>query len=328
MRLSSNNTRIFLVTFLLLLSLTSCSLNDLEELPDLVSGLSMWVRLFLIVTGLAMLLAGYKIYQSIIQIIGFVIGGILGAASGALITGGDAGGGIFGFILGGVLGAVAAMFFVYLGVFLSGLLGGAALISALWGALFNSLPDVIPIIGAIVGAIVMIILFKFWIIAWTAALGAIFFGIGIGAGPGWWVLFFLIGIGVQYGAMKIFGGEQINVQTSSKPIARSHKPLSMTLPNDLKPEGKEKASFVSLDGITFTIEDNTIIGRGTDCNLILKDIKVSRQHARIVIREGIWFIQDIDSTHGIYVNGEKVKASRLDGGETIRIGKSEFIFRK
>ena len=47
------------------------------------------------------------------------------------------------------------------------------------------------------------------------------------------------------------------------------------------------------------------IGRQADNNLILRDSRTSRQHAQIVLEDGQYFIEDAESRHGVFVNGER-----------------------
>ena len=47
-----------------------------------------------------------------------------------------------------------------------------------------------------------------------------------------------------------------------------------------------------------------MIGRQGDNNLVLRDNRASRSHARIVAEGSDYFIEDLKSRHGVYVNGE------------------------
>lgn len=70
-----------------------------------------------------------------------------------------------------------------------------------------------------------------------------------------------------------------------------------------------------------------IIGRGRDVNLQLRDPKVSRHHAVIRYANGMWFIQDPGSTSGFEINGQPVKASKLESGDKIAVIHYLFTFR-
>ena len=48
------------------------------------------------------------------------------------------------------------------------------------------------------------------------------------------------------------------------------------------------------------------IGRQADNHLILRDNRASRNHARIVLDTGEYYVEDLKSSHGIFVNGVKV----------------------
>ena len=69
------------------------------------------------------------------------------------------------------------------------------------------------------------------------------------------------------------------------------------------------------------------IGRGQSNQLNLPDPKASRTHARLRFAQGTWFIQDQNSALGVYVNGQRVQAGRINSGDQLKIGETTFIFR-
>jgi len=63
------------------------------------------------------------------------------------------------------------------------------------------------------------------------------------------------------------------------------------------------------------------LGRGPDNTIRLDDLSVSRQHARITYRQGGYWLSDLKSTSGTWVDGAKLNASsRLAAGQIIGIG--------
>ena len=67
-----------------------------------------------------------------------------------------------------------------------------------------------------------------------------------------------------------------------------------------------------------------LIGRSDTCHLLLTDGWVSREHAVIIESgPGEFMVQDLDSENGIYVNGERVKDSKLKHSDVLRIGRTE-----
>jgi len=65
-----------------------------------------------------------------------------------------------------------------------------------------------------------------------------------------------------------------------------------------------------------------VIGRSSELDMVLVEDMVSRKHAKIVVLGGKITIEDLGSTNGTFVNGEKIKQSRLKEGDRILIGTS------
>ncbi len=70
-----------------------------------------------------------------------------------------------------------------------------------------------------------------------------------------------------------------------------------------------------------------LVGRSSTCDLRFAEPSTSRQHARIRYAQGQWFLQDLGSSTGTYVNGQQVQATKLSDGDIIRIGETEMQFR-
>ncbi len=69
-------------------------------------------------------------------------------------------------------------------------------------------------------------------------------------------------------------------------------------------------------------EREILVGRSADVDMVLVEDMVSRRHAKITTLGGQLFIQDLGSTNGTFVNGEKIKRMRLKEGDRILIGTS------
>ncbi|GMU62845.1 MAG: hypothetical protein AMXMBFR34_46080 [Myxococcaceae bacterium] len=69
-------------------------------------------------------------------------------------------------------------------------------------------------------------------------------------------------------------------------------------------------------------EKQVIIGRSSELDMVLVEDMVSRKHAKITMAGGKITIEDLGSTNGTFVNGEKVKTSRIKEGDRILIGTS------
>ena len=68
------------------------------------------------------------------------------------------------------------------------------------------------------------------------------------------------------------------------------------------------------------------IGRKSECDIPIKDPAVSGNHARIFVKSGFFVIEDLGSTNGIHVRGEKVQKHKLENGDEINIGEHRLKF--
>lgn len=70
------------------------------------------------------------------------------------------------------------------------------------------------------------------------------------------------------------------------------------------------------------------IGRARDSDLLIQDDYTSTHHARLLNWNGQWMIQDLDSTNGTYVDGERVsQPTAVNSGTQVRIGTTTFELR-
>ena len=61
-------------------------------------------------------------------------------------------------------------------------------------------------------------------------------------------------------------------------------------------------------GKSFGLNDGiTTIGRSSDNDICISDIGVSRRHAKLLRKRGKIFIVDLNSFHGVYVDGERIE---------------------
>lgn len=85
---------------------------------------------------------------------------------------------------------------------------------------------------------------------------------------------------------------------------------------------------------TLTVGDHDVvlqgprvtIGRLRDCDICLADVNVSRQHAALTFADDAWTVEDLDSTNGTFVNGERVGVRILRDGDVLEIGATRLVF--
>ena len=80
----------------------------------------------------------------------------------------------------------------------------------------------------------------------------------------------------------------------------------------------------------FPLDTNLVtVGRGLNNDLIVEDPRVSRQHAQIRFKSRRYFIGDLGSTNGTYVNGQQVTTDQvLHDGDTVSLGGLEMRFHQ
>ncbi|MBN2555465.1 MAG: DUF4203 domain-containing protein [Anaerolineales bacterium] len=287
------------------------------------------IQVIMAIAGLAMMLAGYKIYRYVIMIPGIILGGVLGMVIGADENTFLA---IVGLLLGALIGAGLALLIHDLLIILIGASIGVAMVAGITLA-NNNMPEAWAIIlGAIVGGIGLLALSRAAIIFYTSAVGSLLFGLGIQTTGLWLLLFFAVGVGVQYGLARALGDSIGSGAAASGAagagFALKRKPGTITPPEKdplerlpMMPMLTPGACLIENDenGCDY-LHDKFLIGRGSDCDIQFTARNVSRRHALLRQSGEDWFIQDQDSAGGTFVNGERVQARRLSPGDQITIG--------
>ena len=69
------------------------------------------------------------------------------------------------------------------------------------------------------------------------------------------------------------------------------------------------------------------IGRSEENDVIIEDQQVSRHHARVECARGVCAVEDLQSSNGTFVNGERVRRAVLAPGDRLRIGDVEMTYR-
>src|SRR5258708_22834231 len=92
-------------------------------------------------------------------------------------------------------------------------------------------------------------------------------------------------------------------------LAAAPGPASLVV---VDPSGHRKR--VPVDPLPF------LIGRQPENHLILRDSRVSRSHARIVVENGAHVLEDLGSRHGTFVNGKRVKRKTLENTDRVEFG--------
>lgn len=97
-----------------------------------------------------------------------------------------------------------------------------------------------------------------------------------------------------------------------------------------KPEPRQdevRKGFFLIDGQPFPLQSITInIGRLSSNQIVLQNETVSLRHAVLMELEDGWWLEDLNSTNGTFVNGKKIARQRLQGGDLLSFGNREVEF--
>lgn len=99
---------------------------------------------------------------------------------------------------------------------------------------------------------------------------------------------------------------------------------SLTLANEIE-QGFLTLQLNSLRK-TFEISEFINIGREDSVDIQIRDPFVSTRHCRVEKRGGQFWVRDLRSRNGTFINGTRVKEGLLQDGDRIRVGEMELIF--
>jgi len=79
---------------------------------------------------------------------------------------------------------------------------------------------------------------------------------------------------------------------------------------------------------SFTVSrDMTVIGRREDCDLRIPLSDVSRKHCRLIKDGETVKVEDLGSSNGTYINGERVQQAEVAAGDTLQVGPVVFVMQ-
>jgi pSer/pThr/pTyr-binding forkhead associated (FHA) protein len=139
------------------------------------------------------------------------------------------------------------------------------------------------------------------------------------------LLYFFVFRAVRSVALDVSGRRRARAASraaSTDAPARSGKggkPPSQVVVHD--PDAK-KPQTVRLSG-------STQVGRTDACAIRLSDSYVSQVHARLYGKDGSWFVEDLGSTNGTYLNDRRVvQPVEVHAGDVVKVGKTVLELRR
>jgi FHA domain len=105
--------------------------------------------------------------------------------------------------------------------------------------------------------------------------------------------------------------------------------------NEPSPESQPPGTLVamepdSLRGREFPLDEEVTVGRAGGCAVLLAtDTFVSQLHARVFLRDGQLYVEDLGSTNGTFLNGTKVSSTAaIHAGDLLQFGETTLELRR
>jgi len=79
---------------------------------------------------------------------------------------------------------------------------------------------------------------------------------------------------------------------------------------------------------SYSVKENTTIGRSKRCHVFIDDPFLSKNHARIFLKDGYFYVEDLGSTNGSFLNGRRLGSQpvRIKDSDKLSFGNISFIF--
>src|SRR5713226_2385916 len=92
---------------------------------------------------------------------------------------------------------------------------------------------------------------------------------------------------------------------SARPLPADGQRYRWMMPSLHVIKGMTEGQRINLDG------DRFVLGRNPDCQVVIPITSVSREHAAIVRRQGRFYIEDLQSRNGTFVNNQQISQQTL-----------------
>jgi DNA-binding CsgD family transcriptional regulator len=90
----------------------------------------------------------------------------------------------------------------------------------------------------------------------------------------------------------------------------------------------EQPAYLKWSGGSLPLTGPCVIGRRSDNDISINNVQVSRRHALLMNHNSVWWLNDLGSRNGIYLNGLRItSARRLRDGDEIRIANDRITFK-
>ncbi len=133
---------------------------------------------------------------------------------------------------------------------------------------------------------------------------------------------------VRMGGVQVRSWQQDQGTSEGSDHVEFTQPITVTESRRAQPQTVTLTVVAGADnGRRYTLSaGRTRLGRGTDNDIMLEDARVSRNHAEVYLRGNEWYLRDLGSTNGTYVNGYGIRERALESGDRVSLGGAELVF--
>ena len=82
------------------------------------------------------------------------------------------------------------------------------------------------------------------------------------------------------------------------------------------------------EGLSHKLGERCIVGRHAECDLCIDDDAISRRHALIKAEDDGYYVEDLGSSNGTFLNGTQTSRARLTDGDTIKMSHTVLAYRE
>jgi Protein of unknown function (DUF3662)/FHA domain len=135
--------------------------------------------------------------------------------------------------------------------------------------------------------------------------------------------------GIQTGIVELHGEEEEPepAEPSGRTMIYSNAGR-LAQPLEERAQARAETALLLLDGKRLLVSPaGASLGRSRQCDIVLTDPNISRQHAEIRPRGGSWVLIDLGSTNGSRINGRQVEGPEvIKPGDAIELGSTTLMF--
>ncbi len=78
-------------------------------------------------------------------------------------------------------------------------------------------------------------------------------------------------------------------------------------------------------GSFFFLQNKAVIGRSSECEIIISDSFISRKHLKITQQHHTWYLTDLSTTNGSFLNNKRLLYAPIKNGDLLEMGETKCL---